>query len=115
VRELENAIEHAVVMAKSETVVPGDLPFYKERHQNLDDDDDDGPAETHGEPFGLSVRQLSDLPFADAKRRALDAFEQTYLAAVLARAGGNVSEAARQAGLDRSNFRRVLKKQKRPS
>jgi ActR/RegA family two-component response regulator len=36
---------------------------------------------------------------------------------VLRRTGGNVSEAARQAGLDRSNFRRVLKKadvRKRP-
>jgi transcriptional regulator of acetoin/glycerol metabolism len=28
----------------------------------------------------------------------------------LKRAGGNISEAARQAGLDRSNYRRIIKK-----
>jgi transcriptional regulator with GAF, ATPase, and Fis domain len=38
------------------------------------------------------------------------AFESSYFGAVLQRAGGNVSEAARQAGLDRSNFRRAAKR-----
>ena len=54
--------------------------------------------------------RLTDLPYANAKKQALEMFEQAYLEAVLRRTGGNVSEAARQAGLDRSNFRRVLKK-----
>ena len=54
--------------------------------------------------------RLTDLPYSHAKKQALEMFEQAYLEAVLRRTGGNVSEAARQAGLDRSNFRRVLKK-----
>jgi DNA-binding NtrC family response regulator len=112
VRELEHAIEHAVVMAKGETVVPGDLPFHKDRHASLDDDDD-APSDITDDGAVPGLRQLSDLPFAEAKKRALEAFEQAYLTAALHRTGGNVSEAARQAGLDRSNFRRVLKKQKR--
>jgi transcriptional regulator of acetoin/glycerol metabolism len=55
-----------------------------------------------------------ELPYADAKERALDAFHEAYLGALLRRTGGNISEAARRAGLDRSNFRRVLKRYGNP-
>ncbi len=37
------------------------------------------------------------------------AFERRYLSALLERSGNNVSSAARAAGVDRSNFRRLLK------
>ncbi len=103
VRELENAIEHAVVMAKTDTVVPGDLPLADRPR-----DDDDGDPSSDAVP--LALRPLLDLPYGEAKRRALDAFDEAYLEGVLRRTGNNISEAARQAGLDRSNFRRVLKK-----
>jgi DNA-binding NtrC family response regulator len=55
---------------------------------------------------------LSHLLYRDAKERALQAFEERYFRALLSRTGGNVSEAARQAGLDRSNFRRALRRAK---
>jgi DNA-binding NtrC family response regulator len=55
---------------------------------------------------------LSRLLYRDAKERALQAFEERYFRALLSRTGGNVSEAARQAGLDRSNFRRALRRAK---
>src|SRR5690606_5648227 len=57
-----------------------------------------------------SVTSFVDLPYREAKERAIHAFETSYFAALLQRAGGNVSEAARQAGLDRSNFRRAAKR-----
>jgi DNA-binding NtrC family response regulator len=110
VRELENAIEHAVVMAKGSTIVPGDLPFAKDRHAAPADQDDDQSSGGDVDALFLGLRTLIDLPFSHAKRRATDIFEQAYLQALLRRTSGNVSEAARQAGLDRSNFRRVLKK-----
>ena len=53
---------------------------------------------------------LLDLPYRDAKQQALETFEAAYFDAVLRRTGGNISEAARQAGLDRSNFRRAAKR-----
>jgi transcriptional regulator of acetoin/glycerol metabolism len=53
---------------------------------------------------------LADLPYRDAKQRALDMFDDAYFSALLRRTGGNISEAARQAGLDRSNFRRASKR-----
>jgi DNA-binding NtrC family response regulator len=94
VRELENAIERAVVMCRSDVILPGDLPR----------------AVVNTSETVVSRNVLLDLPFADAKKRIVDNFEREYMVELLRRSGGNVSEAARQAGLDRSNFRRVLKK-----
>ncbi|MFK7986973.1 MAG: sigma 54-interacting transcriptional regulator [Sandaracinaceae bacterium] len=45
-----------------------------------------------------------DLPFAEARRRWLEAFERQYVQHVLDEAGGNVSEAARRAEVARSSF-----------
>lgn len=56
------------------------------------------------------VQGLADLPYPEAKRRIVRDFDRAYGAALLSRSAGNVSEAARKAGLDRSNFRRVLRR-----
>jgi two-component system response regulator HydG len=56
---------------------------------------------------------LVDLPYADAKREALKVFHRAYLDTLLGRTEGNVAEAARRAGLDRANFRRVQKREKK--
>lgn len=69
-----------------------------------------------GEGWGLNGSvddsEFSRLPYRDAKEQALEAFEARYFRSLLSRTGGNVSEAARQAGLDRSNFRRALRRAK---
>ena len=57
-----------------------------------------------------TLRPFVDLPYADAKERASMSFDRAYVERLMARTGGNVSEAARQAGMDRSNFRRLLKR-----
>jgi DNA-binding NtrC family response regulator len=61
---------------------------------------------TGGEPPSAPV----DLPYVEARARALLAFEQSYVRAMLAHAGGNVSLAARASGMDRANFRRILRR-----
>ena len=48
--------------------------------------------------------------FHSAKEHLVSAWERDYLAGLLARAGGNVSRAARDAGLDRVYLHRLLKK-----
>jgi two-component system response regulator HydG len=109
VRELENAIEHAVVLARGEVIVPGDLPFVRLPEGSTGFSEYPGPAPPP--PPGIVLpADLVDLPFAEAKRRAIRAFEEAYVQLMLERTGGNVSEAARQSGVDRSNFRRVIKK-----
>ena len=47
-------------------------------------------------------------PLTEAKRQSASEFERCYLMNLMQRAGGSVSEAARLAGLDRTNFRRLL-------
>ncbi len=48
--------------------------------------------------------------YTDLKKKWCDSFEREYLTSVLNRHGGNVSAAAREAKLDRSNFLRLLRR-----
>jgi DNA-binding NtrC family response regulator len=99
VRELENAIEHAVVFCAGETIEPENLPMSLEAKS--------APSS----PVASALPSVhAELPFRDAKARALARFEEAYFREVLARSDGNVSEAARKSGLDRSNFRRAARR-----
>ncbi len=98
VRELENAIQHAIVFCKSNVITPVDLPMGKSLRP--------GPISASGS----TLAALADLPYRAAKQRSIDEFDRAYFTAVLERTAGNVSEAARQAGLDRSNFRRAARR-----
>jgi len=53
---------------------------------------------------------LASLPWKDARERYLANFEASYAQAVLTRCGGNVSAAAREAGVDRKTFYSLLKR-----
>jgi len=57
---------------------------------------------------GIDTSGFETTPLSEAKRRSAAEFERCYLASVMERAGGSVSEGARIAGLDRTNFRRLL-------
>jgi DNA-binding NtrC family response regulator len=48
--------------------------------------------------------------YADLKLRALAEFDRAYVRSLLDHTQGNISRAARIAGLDRSNFRRIMKR-----
>jgi len=100
VRELEHAIERAVVLAQGDVIHPSDLPFDTCVESNPP------PSEASAGPRLISgVIAFANLPYAEARRRAL-------AEAVLLRAEGNLSEAARQAGIDRSNFKRLVRRGK---
>jgi DNA-binding NtrC family response regulator len=88
VRELENALERAVVLARDQMLGVMDLP--------------DVVIAGTSEGGGSGYRE--------ARRRALQTFDRAFVETALARAGGNVSEAARLSGLDRANFRRIMKR-----
>ncbi len=59
---------------------------------------------------GALYGAFADLQFTEAKQRAIETFETCYVAELMERTGGNISRAAREAGMDRSNFKRLLKK-----
>jgi DNA-binding NtrC family response regulator len=122
VRELEHAIEHAMVLAQRDVVTVTDLPFARSPAavREMAPVPTKAAAAVAPPPSGPSVHDptrgmladLARLPYTEAKRRLLSLFDETYTAEVLRTTGGNMSEAARRAGLDRSNFRRLLKRHK---
>jgi DNA-binding NtrC family response regulator len=91
VRELENVIERGVILAKGDVLTADLLPAALRRAKPLNATGDDP--------------RLA-LPLAEAK----EAFEFEYLRAALQGANGRPAEAARRAGVDPSNFRRLLKR-----
>jgi transcriptional regulator of acetoin/glycerol metabolism len=50
-----------------------------------------------------------DLPLAEAREAWLQAFAQEYLTDLLRRHGGNISQAAKRAGIDRKTLHRPVK------
>jgi DNA-binding NtrC family response regulator len=70
---------------------------------------------------GGSVETLAEAavdltrPFIEAREELLARFEQGYLEGQLSRHGGNISRAARAAGLDRMHFKRLLARHQRPT
>ncbi len=98
VRELENVIERAVVLATDESITTQDLP-----HKIL------GEAFYAQNDFGTSS-DLYQLAYKEAKNKALESFNRGYIASVLKKAGGNISFAADKAKMDRSNFKKLIKK-----
>jgi DNA-binding NtrC family response regulator len=98
VRELQNVIEHAVVMLEPAAEMrEEDLPFV------------DPPS-----PEGASVPHLEvasgDGSYYDARDRLLATFEKQFLTRVIGHAGGNLSKAARRAGIDRTTFYRLIER-----
>ena len=86
-RELENAVQRAAVMARGKEVAVGDLPPF---------------AANRAPAAEVEPASLAHLPLAEAKRLAVGAFERRYLANVLRREQGNISRAAARAGVDRA-------------
>ena len=58
---------------------------------------------------------LATVPWKDAREQYLASFESSYAQAVLARCGGNISAAAREAGVDRKTFYALLNREKEQS
>ena len=90
VRELQNAIERCVVLAKDDVITLAGLPA----------------SIGHSGAREGTMRRPYLLPLSAAS----EAFERSYIEHTLLEAKGNIAEAARAAGVDRSNYRRLLKR-----
>ena len=99
VRELRNVVEHLVVMASPGDVVrPDDIVF-------IDDDLMGG-----GGSLPTFDRAMMALDYHTARDRVLAQFETDYLTQVVQSSGGNISDAARMAGVDRTTLYRLMEK-----
>jgi transcriptional regulator with PAS, ATPase and Fis domain len=100
VRELQNVIEHVTVVAEpNRRILPEDIPLY-----------DEGPlGAASGGEAGLPAGIFSE-SFHAAKEQLITHFEREYLTRLAGRAGGNMSKAARLAGIDRTTLYRLFEK-----
>jgi DNA-binding NtrC family response regulator len=57
-----------------------------------------------------SLGEGEESGFSDAKRTAISAFERDYFMSLAKRSKGNVSEMARQSGMERHHVRAYLRK-----
>ena len=101
VRELQNVIEHAVVLARpGGEIEPSDIPEFEAGGEME-------PSLGYTTP-GPAL--LAAGGYHAARERVLARFEKDYLTWVLQHAAGNMSEAARVAGVDRTTLYRLLGK-----
>ncbi len=73
------------------------------------------PTSSPASAGGEEVDDLSLERFKEAKGRIVDQFERDYLVDLMKRSKGNVSQAAREAGLDRNHLAQLLKKHNIPA
>ncbi len=90
VRELRNAVERAALLPHHPTVLAAEAG--------------PGPAGAGAVPIDVTV------PFKIAKQRMVDDFDRRYLEALLAANDGNISAAARAAGIDRMSIYKMIKR-----
>ncbi len=91
VRELENAIERGVILVKGDRLSSENLP-----------------SKITSTRTGASP-DPSYLTYRQAKQAVLDRFNRDFVCRLLERHNGNVTHAANEAGMDRANFRRLMR------
>ncbi len=104
VRELQNLIERACALADTETICRRDLPDHV-----LGLGEVPLPVPPAGTDAALP-ESGTDLTLKDAKERWMAVLEASYLRDLLARNDGNISAAAKAAGIDRKTFHRLINK-----
>ncbi len=106
VRELQNVVERACALAEGDAITRRDLPDHVLAGAAR------SPAA--GAPVTPAVEtQLAgtaELGLKDAKERWMAVLEASYLRQLLDRHGGNISAAAKAAGIDRKTFHRLVNK-----
>jgi two-component system, NtrC family, response regulator GlrR len=91
VRELFNSVRRAAVCCKGQTISPQDIILVNE-------------------PSPAKSDRSTGEGFQQARRQAIEEFERGYVAHLLARHAGNVTQAAREAGKERRSFGKLVKK-----
>ncbi len=138
VRQLENAIQNAVALAEGNVILPSHLPDWviprsifanPGSWRTPTEPPPLAPAPRPGRPtepplpddadsieddidWNLAADTTTDEEFphiAEAGRKVMHAFRRNYLHRLMLKFSGNLTQAARIAGLDRANLRRLLR------
>lgn len=96
VAELKNLVRHAAAAGRNAVIKAKDLPA--------------AILEKGFYVPGAGDEDWHEKPYVDAKRIALNKFNREYISELLSRAHNNLTVAAERAGMDRSNFKKIIKK-----
>tara|TARA_B100000315_G_scaffold246469_1_gene273798 strand:+ start:18246 stop:19634 length:1389 start_codon:yes stop_codon:yes gene_type:complete len=92
IRELENALERAVILEKEDDIT--DKYFHEKHDINIDE----------------TINLDGDLNFKKMKNRIIEGFEKEYISKLLKKYNGNISKASVKAQLNYKNFFEKMKR-----
>src|SRR5437867_7585096 len=99
VRELENVVEHMVVLLEPGSEIrPEDIPAL------------DKTSSASSAPSIMTSAVTTEEPYYSARDRLVASFELQYLTQLVSQSRGNMSRAARAAGLDRTTLYRLIER-----
>jgi DNA-binding NtrC family response regulator len=99
VRQLRNVIERAVIFGEKEQITTKELPLLGVI-EDIDQIVDSIPSSNE------ELKQLKK----EVRKKAVDKIEKTFILNALAKNNWNVTQAAQQVGLQRTNFQGLMKK-----
>ncbi|NOY39564.1 MAG: sigma-54-dependent Fis family transcriptional regulator [Nitrospirae bacterium] len=99
IRELENTIQRAILLADNSTIKPETLGFLTPSRTEL--------SRTEQPP--RNIEELKEMK-KDLRERSTEELERVFIAEALKRNEWNISRAARDVGMQRSNFHALMKK-----
>ena len=105
VRELKNFIERAFLLSNDDRI---ETRFLNAKPTDRKSAEEGAPTFVGG----AYIRHIIEnkLPYKDAKQEAVEWFERTYWVHLLEETGGNVSKAARLAGIHRKSAEYIVRK-----
>jgi len=92
VRELRNVIERALVVTTGKSIGVSDLNLISDKTDKLE-----------------SIEDMFNMPYYEAREKVLSDFKKKYLSNLIEKNNGNISKAAKQAGISRSSIHRMIK------
>jgi DNA-binding NtrC family response regulator len=97
VRELENTIVQGIMFSKSDEITPEDL-------------DIEAPSPGDSPDAAATEEGLQDREYRDAKEEILRRFNHAYIGKRLSETGGNVTQAAKNCGLERQALQQIIRR-----
>ncbi len=94
VRELENVIERAVTLTNEDIISLDTISSLVKKEGNAEPTED----------------ELLSSPYKEARRKALDSFNVKYITKAINKTEGNVTNAAKESGIERQYLQRMLKR-----
>ncbi len=100
VRELQNVVRRVVMFSRGDVIQLEDLNFAEQ-----------SPRHPRGNSDNLAFSySLANMSYKDAKQKVVDNFTSQYIATLLKKTSGNVTQSAELSGLTRAAIQKIMKR-----